>query len=143
MRPKKLGLKFLGAVIFLHSCGWQFDTPTIEEKNAENVKLIAYLSDGNIDWKNVGELIVLESGEILHVRRNQIRPEPHRIVREWDDKFFKNLETTPPTDTVPLRLDRTNGVICNDTNCTTLYAICPSWAEMHKGQKRCVSFSRN
>lgn len=135
-------LLYGSALLLLQSCGWQLNTPTISEENVENVNLVAYLSDGDFDWKNVGEVILIESGEHLQVRRNQIRPDPQFITRRWDDNFFLELEKSSPVGKVPLKLDRKNGVVCNATHCTTLYSICPSWSEMGQGKKKCVSFPR-
>ena len=81
-------LTYCGVLLLLPSCGWQCATPSIAEEDVENVLQIAYLSDGNFDWKNVGEVIVIETGEHLQVQRNQIRPLPQLITKHWDEKFF-------------------------------------------------------
>lgn len=142
MKLKKKACAFLCVLLLLQSCGWQSETLSISAENAENVNMVAYLSDGDFDWKNVGEVILIESGEHLQVKRNQIRPDAQFITRRWDDKFFENLEKTPPDRKIPLQLDRKNGVVCSANRCTTLYSLCPRWAEMRQG-KKCVSYRRD
>jgi len=130
-------------LLLLQSCGWQWDTPTIADENAENVKLVLYYSDGDIDWKSYGEMILIDSGELLTVRRDQIRPSEQLLTTNWTDVFLPELEKPFHIGKLPLRLDRKNGIVCNATHCTTLYSICPTWSEMGQGKKKCVSFSHD
>ena len=122
MRSRKTKeFALLCTVLILPCCGWQYETPVIAEENVEKVKLVAHLSDGDVDWKNIGEIILIESGEQLQVRRNQIRPDSKLITRFWSEDFFLKLEMSSSRGKVPLKLDRKNGIICNASNCTTLY----------------------
>jgi len=130
-------------LLLLQSCGWQRNTPTITNENAENVKLVLYYSDGDIDWKSYGETILIDSGELLTVRRNQIRPSEQLLTNNWTDVFLPELEKPSHIGKLPLRLDRKNGIVCNAAHCTTLYSICPTWSEMGQGTKKCVSFSHD
>lgn len=126
----------------LQSCRLQTNEITIPDENAENVKLVLYYSNGDFDWKTVGEWMLIESGERLQVQRNKIRPEKQFITSEWSDDFIRNLEKSPQQGQVPLRLDRKNGIVCMANRCATLYAICPRRTEMRQG-KKCATFNRD
>lgn len=130
------------AFLFSQACSWQRDMPAIADENAENVMLVLYYSDGDVDWKSYGETILIDSGERLKVRRNQIRPSAQLITNNWTDVFVPVLEKSSHIGRSPLKLDRKNGIVCDATRCTTLYSICPTWAETRIG-KKCVSFSRD
>ena len=134
----------LGAVLLLQGCGWQSEPLVISQENAENVKLVLYLSDGDSDWKSVGEFVLIDSGETLHVQRNRVRPEPQLITNDGNKWYFeKVLKKTPHVGKDPLRLDRKNGVVCNSIKCAKLYSICPRPSETSSSEKKCVIFPRD
>jgi hypothetical protein len=123
-------------VILLPGCGFDFGTQPVPGPDAETVKLVLYYSDGEFDTKGVGEMMLISTSEILHVKRNRIRPDSRYIVHD-----FNKFEAPPQDGFVALKLDRKNGIACLANKCTELYAICPSMKEMRRGEK-CVSFSR-
>lgn len=139
--PLHRGVLICSALLALQGCKSQADEPAILEQNAERVSLVLYRSDGDFDWKTVGEWILIDSGEQLQVRRNRIRPDSKFIVQEWDEKNLK-IEQSKQMGKTPLKLDRKNGIVCNETRCATLYAICPTQLEMKYG-KKCVTFSHS
>jgi len=140
---KTKALIVLSAILLLSSCGWQSETPVIAQENTENVKLVLYLSDGDSDWKSVGETMLIDSGEILHVQRNKVRPDAKLITNDWNSVFQTAFKKLTHLGITPFRLDRKNGVVCTDSRCAKLYSICPSWADTSLGEKKCVSFSRD
>jgi len=137
------GVLLVGSTLLLQSCGLQWDTPAIANENSENVKLVLYLSDGDSDWKSVGESMLIDSGELLHVRRNKVRPDAQLITNDWNEVFQTAFKKSTHPGKIPLRLDRKNGVVCNANRCATLYLICPSWSDMNLSEKKCVSFSHD
>lgn len=80
--------------------------------------------------------MLISTGEILHVKRNRIRPSSRYIVNDIDQ-----LDTPPQAGFVALTLDRKYGIACLENKCATLYAICPPMKKMQRGEK-CVSFTR-
>jgi hypothetical protein len=131
-----------GVLLLLSSCGWQSAAPTISKENAEDVKLVLYLSSGDSDWKSVGENILIDTGELLHVQRNKVRPDPQYMTDDGNTVFQNAVRNALHVGKVPLKLDRKNGVVCNAARCATLYSICPNWADTERTEKKCTSFDR-
>lgn len=132
---------FMGTSI-LSNLGVDFGPPPVPGPQTEIVQLVLYYSDGDFDWKGVGEMILINSGETLQVKRNRIRPEAKYIVNDWNKGFLPVLQGSPQVGYVQLKLDRENGIVCLQEKCTTLYAICPMDAKLNKGEK-CASFARD
>ena len=142
--PILLPLTLLSTLLLLSGCGWQSETPVIAQENVENVKLVLYLSDGDSDWKSVGEFVLIDSGETLHVQRNKVRPAPQLITNDGNKWHFeKVLKKTSHVGKEPLRLDRKNGIVCNSNRCAKLYSICPRPSDANSGEKKCVMFPRD
>lgn len=96
MKLTKTGtFSLLCAILVFQSCGWQSKDPVIAEENVENVELVLYLSDGDSDWKSVGETILIDSGELLHVRRNKVRPDAQLITNDWNNVFQHEFKKKP------------------------------------------------
>lgn len=132
----KTALLICAAVVTLQGCGFESGQQPVPGPDAETVKLVLYYSDGDFDTKGVGEMVLISTGEILHVKRNRIRPSSRYIVNDMD-----KLDTPPQAGFVALKLDRKNGIACLENKCATLYAICPPMKKMQRGEK-CVSFTR-
>lgn len=128
--------------LLLPSCGWQYETPSIAKENAENVKLVLYLSSSDSDWKSVGEDMLIDTGELLHVQKNKVRPETQYMTEDGNVVFQNAVKSAFHAGKVALRLDRKNGVVCNANQCALLYSICPNWTDKNRTEKKCTSFSR-
>lgn len=131
-----------GAFVMLQIFGIEFGPRPVPGPQTETVHLVLYYSDGDFDLKGVGEMILIDTGEVLQVKRNRIRPDPKYIVDDWNKGFLLAMEGPPQSGVLPLNLDRQNGIACLQKKCTTLYAICPMEAKLNKGEK-CASFARN
>lgn len=125
--------------VLLSGCGPKAEQPVLGPQ-AETVKLVLYYSDGDADWKTVGETILLSTGETIKVERNVIRPGASLIVKDWNREFYPVLAGPPQPGTVEIRLDRTSGVACLANKCSRLYAICPPESLLSEASK-CKSFT--
>ena len=140
----KAKLLFIWVVFLLSpSCGWRPEAPTISKENAEDVKLVLYLGGYASTWKDVGETILIDTGERLYVQHDKVRPEPQYMTKDWGSVFDPAFRSSVHVGKVPLKLDRKNGVVCNANLCATVYMICPSWADQKATKKECVSFGRS
>lgn len=139
IRLKAKILTFCGVLLLLQSCGWQSAAPTIQKENAEDVKLVLYLGGDEATWKSAGETILIDTGELLDVQHDKVRPDPKYMTKDWGGVFDPAFRSGQ----VPLKLDRKNGVVCNANQCATWYYICPSWAGQSATKKECVSFGQS
>ena len=130
-----------GAFVLLQSFGIEIGPRPAPGPQTETVHLVLYYSDGDFDWKAVGEMILIDTGEVLQVKRNRIRPDPKYIVDDWNKGFRSAMEGPPQSGVLPLKLDRQNGIACLQEKCTTLYAIIPMEAKIRLGEKS-VSYFR-
>ena len=131
----------IGAFVLLQIFGIELGSRPAPGPQTETVHLVLYYSDGDFDGKGVGELILIDTGEVLHVKRNRIRPDSKYIISDYN-KGFQPAQLGPPQiGFLPLKLDRKNGIACLEEKCTTLYAIVPMESKIRLGEKS-VSYSR-
>ncbi len=127
-------------LVLLQGCGAGGQSPLALGPDADKVRLVMYYSDGDNDWKTVGETMLIHTGETIKVKRNAIRPDPSLITNDWNNKFLPLMDSLPQSGGVELRLDRSKGVACLALRCATVYDICPRLNELKQG-KRCQSFA--
>lgn len=130
-----------GAFVLLQIFGIEIGPRPVPGPQTETVHLVLYYSDGDFDWKAVGEMILIDTGEVLQVKRNRIRPDPKYIVNDYNNGFQPAQLGPPQIGLLPLKLDRKNGIACLQEKCTTLYAIVPMESKIRQGEKS-VSYSR-
>jgi hypothetical protein len=125
---------------FLFACtGEQAPQPS-SQMPTESVSLVLYYSDGDIDLKTTGEMVLLNTGEIVTIQRRLIRPDSRLVTSDWNNKFLPAFHATPTDGVQELKLDRTNGNLCNAQKCALVYSICPSHDSLKNGEK-CHSYS--
>ena len=111
------------------------------QSSFESVSLVLYYSDGDFDFKTVGEMALLNSAEIVTVHRNVIRPGPALLTSDWNTKFLPAISAPPTNGFLPLKLDRLNGVMCDGERCAYVHSICPPLVSLQTGAK-CHSFPK-
>jgi hypothetical protein len=109
--------------------------------SAEAVQLVLYFSDGEADFKTVGETLLLSTGETVKAQRGVIRPDVSLITQDWNGRFLPAARAAPVPGTLDLRLDRKNGLICRGDTCAHLYDICPHMSSLETGSK-CQVFDK-
>ena len=129
---------FMGTSI-LSNLGVDFGPPPVPGPETETVTIVSYYSDGEFDFKAAGEWVLINTGEQLQVKRNRIRPKRELIVNDWNNRYLPLIEGPPQPGSVPLILDRRNGIACLERKCTTLYAICPHRLKLKFGEK-CATY---
>ena len=137
---KTMVLGLLGTMLLVGCTDWGKKQPSVGA-DAETVQLVLYYSDGDRDFKTIGETMLISTGETLKVDRNVIRPSADLITGDWNNKFLPAIEAPPTPGSINLRLDRKKGVVCLAGRCSDLYYICPPESEKRAGGK-CVSFAR-
>lgn len=130
-----------GAFVLLQIFGIEIGPRPVPGPQTETVQIVLYYSDGDFDGKAVGEMILIDTGEVLHVKRNRIRPDPKYIINQYNNSFRLAQLGPPQIGVVPLKLDRKNGIACLQEKCTTLYAIVPMESKIRLGEKG-VTYSR-
>jgi len=100
--------------------------------NPEKVQLVLYYSDGDFDWKTVGEWMLIQTGETLKVERNTIRPDAALIVQDWNREFLPVIDGPPRVGAIEMKLNRSTGVACLAERCGHLYTICPHSSVLNK-----------
>ena len=131
-------LLLLISVVLGYGCSSDKDIQPVPGSDAEIVRLVVYFSDGDFDGKSVGEWALVDTGEALQVKRNQIRPIPALIVSDWSQ--YERLRASPPQPGhIEMRLDRVKGIACLPDRCAYLYAICPPRSKILAGEK-CKTF---
>ena len=124
----------------LQGCNFEPETPPALGSKAETLRLVTYYSDGDFEYKSVGEWILLDTGESLQIKRNRIRPAANLIVNDWSQ--YEKLRAGPALPGyADVKIDRLNGVACLDSRCTHLYAICPPRSAITAGQV-CKTFNK-
>jgi hypothetical protein len=137
-------MKFIGLIPFalgslLFACtGEQVPKPDAQLPS-ESVSLVLYYSDGDFDLKTTGEMVLLNTGEIVTIQRNRIRPDARLMTSDWNNKFLLAFHATPTNGSQDLKLDRTNGRLCNTQKCALVYSICPPHSSLNLGGK-CHSY---
>lgn len=109
--------------------------------SADTVQLVLYFSDGEADFKTVGETLLLSTGETVKAERGVIRPDVALITQDWNGRFLPAARAAPGPGSLDLRLDRTNGLICRGDTCARLYDICPHMSLLETGSK-CQVFDK-
>jgi len=138
---KTITVKLFVTLCALSACtDYQKAKPTASA-SAEKVYMVLYFSDGEKDFKSVGETILLNTGETVKVQRGVVRPDLSLITQDWNRKFLPAAKAPPTPGTVELSLDRSNGVVCKGEVCAYLYDICPHVSMWQTGMK-CQTFSR-
>jgi hypothetical protein len=107
----------------------------------ESVQLVLYFSDGDADFKTVGETLLLNTGETVKVQRGVVRPDVALITHDWNGQFLPAARAAPVPGTLDMKLDRTNGLICREDKCARLYDICPHMSSLDMGSK-CQVFDK-
>ena len=131
-------LLLLISVVLGYGCSSDKDIQPVPGSDAEIVRLVVYFSDGDCDGKSVGEWALVDTGEALQVKRNQIRPIPALIVSDWSQ--YERLRASPPQPGhIEMRLDRVKGIACLPDRCAYLYVICPPRSKILAGEK-CKTF---
>lgn len=123
----------VASTFMLQACTKESMVSTGLDSSAESVRLVSYYTDGDKDRKTVGDWMLIHTGEVLQVQRNAIHPDQSAITSNWTDKFLPLTQGPALSGQWELRLDRTNGIVCLGSNCAHLYAICPSSAQISKG----------
>lgn len=135
-------LKYLSLIVMtylLSACNTNSDqTPKLGTQH-ESVQMVLYFSDGDFDWKGMGEWILIESGETLQVVRNKIRPNQELITDNWNEVFLPAIKGQRSRESKSIQLDRVNGIACVSERCAYLYAICPSQDQLTRG-KKCMTY---
>ena len=72
------------ALSFLLLIGCTGEIPPAVGPDAETVKLVLFYSDGDQDWKSVGNWALIDTGELLQVRRRSIQPDPNLVTADWN-----------------------------------------------------------
>jgi len=111
------------------------------QSSLESVSLVLYYSDGDFDFKTVGEMALLNTAEIVTVHRNFIRPGPALMTSDWNTKFLPAISAPPTNGFLALKLDRLNGILCDGERCAFVHAICPPLVALQTGAK-CHSYPK-
>jgi hypothetical protein len=138
---KTVATRLLILVGILQACtGDQAPAPDPQQP-MESVSLVLYYSDGDFDLKITGEMALLNTGELVTVQRNVIRPDGALLTGDWNGKFLTALNAPPSGGTLELKLNRTSGLLCNRDRCAYIYAICPALV-LRKAEAKCQSYQR-
>lgn len=137
---KSIHTYIASSVLLLFGCTG--DAPPTVGPDAEVVKLVMFYSDGDWDWKRVGNWALINTGELLQVQRRTIQPSANLVTGEWNNRFLPAVEAPPQQGTSEMRLDRAKGVLCLGGKCGALYSICPHPTQQRNG-KKCTNFGLN
>lgn len=141
IQMKKVANLSLCLVGFLLACTGKQAPMSSARTALESVSLILYYSDGDFDLKTTGEMVLLNTGELLTIQRNVIRPDAALMTSDWNNKFLDAIGAPPTEGSLSLKLDRANGILCNREVCAWVYAICPHFVSLKAGAK-CQSYSK-
>jgi hypothetical protein len=133
--------KVLFIIFSLAACTDDVKVAPRASSSAEAVQLVLYFSDGEVDFKNVGETLLLSTGETVKAQRGVIRPDVSLITNDWNGRFLPASRAAPVPGTLDLRLDRKNGLICRGDTCARHYDICPHMSSLETGSK-CQVFDK-
>ena len=129
----KAEIQLCVTVTLLQGCSFEPETPPVLGSEAETHKVVTYYSDGDFDYKSVGEWMLLDTGESLQIKRNRIRPPANLMVNDWSQ--YEKLRAGPALPGyADIKVDRLNGIACLDSRCAHLYAICPPRSATSDGQ---------
>jgi|GEM_PF-2523054 len=138
---KKSTVLMLSLFGLLHACSKE-QAPLNEARSSmELVSVVLYYSDGDFDLKTTGEKVLLNTGELVTVPRNVIRPEAALMTSDWNNKFLPAINLPPSDGSTVMKLDRTNGILCNSKSCAQIYSICPHFPTLKAGAK-CHSYPK-
>lgn len=129
------------AIIFgMSACNFNSDKSPQLGAIVEDVELLLYFSDGDFDWKGVGDWVLIDSGETLQIDRKKISPRHEFITEDWSDVFLPAKRYKYLSKGEKMQLDRLNGIACLKDQCAYLYAICPKHEQIARGEK-CTTYS--
>ncbi len=107
----------------------------------ESVTLVLYYSDGDFDLKTTGEIALLNTGELVTIQRNVIRPGAALMTSDWNNNFLIAINAPATEGSLSLKLNRSKGKLCDGKICAWVYAICPHFASLKAGAK-CHSYPK-
>ncbi|MDT7520617.1 hypothetical protein RAE19_18295 [Rhodoferax sp. TBRC 17660] len=129
------------AVIFgLSACNFNSEESPQVGAAVEDVQLVLYFSDGDFDWKGVGDWVLINSGETLQIDRKKITPAQELVTDNWNDVFLPARKSPLLGKSEKMQLDRLNGIACLKEQCAFLYAVCPKHEQLARGEK-CTTYS--
>lgn len=100
----------IGAFALLQVLGIELGPRPMPGPQTETVKLVLYHDDGYFDVKRVGDWILIDTGEIVQVKRNRIRPDRQHTAGYQEFSLAKKAPAK--SGTLPILLDRQTGVAC-------------------------------
>ena len=136
---------FLAAITSLSACSNKQQSLS----QAESIQISVYHPwPPSYIFKTVGDWALLDSGESVQIESTKwaavigkyALPIPESRIERDTTAWGKKRVDIPAPGGVAAIIDRKIGLICIESTCARIYAICPSWNEM-RFEKKCTTFT--